>query len=49
MTTNWRRCETSQQGWLKANDAKLARAIADGFVQEIDNDQSKNDQRKKET
>ena len=36
-------------GWLTANDAKLARAIADGFVQEIDNDQRKNDQRKKET
>jgi hypothetical protein len=26
-------------GWLTANDAKLARAIADGFVQEVDNDQ----------
>ncbi len=36
-------------GWLTANDAKLARAIADGFVQEIDNDQRKNEQRKKET
>ncbi len=31
-------------GWLTPNDAKLARAIADGLVQEIDNDQTKNDQ-----
>ncbi len=36
-------------GWLGANDAKLARAIADGFLQEVDNDQRKYDQRKKET
>jgi hypothetical protein len=26
-------------GWLKANDAKLGRAIADGFVQEVDYEQ----------
>ncbi|HEY8007552.1 MAG TPA: type II toxin-antitoxin system RelE/ParE family toxin [Methylocella sp.] len=26
------------EGWLKANDAKLDRAIADGFVQEVDDD-----------
>ncbi len=32
------------EGWLTANNAKLDRAIADGFVQEVDNDQ-----RKKET
>jgi len=32
-------------GWLKANDAKLDCAIADGFVEEVDNDQRKNDQR----
>ena len=31
-------------GWLKANDAKLGRAITDGIVQEVDYDQ-----RKKET
>lgn len=36
-------------GWLGANDTKIARAIADGFLQEVDNDQRKNDQRKKET
>jgi hypothetical protein len=26
------------EGWLKANDAKLDRAIVDGFVQEVDDD-----------
>ncbi|WGJ16585.1 type II toxin-antitoxin system RelE/ParE family toxin [Methylocapsa sp. D3K7] len=26
------------EGWLTANDAKLDRAIADGFVQEVDDD-----------
>lgn len=31
------------EGWLKANDAKIDRAIADGFVQEVDHDQRKND------
>lgn len=36
-------------GWLKANNAKLDCALADGFVQEIDNDKRKNDPRKKET